>query len=190
MEQPKPKFEFRNRSQVYLGPVDIEALIEAGHPARAIWALLESLDFSGFEEQILSREGQAGRAATPPRLLAALWIYGYSLGVGSARALERMQAHEPGLRWLCADQAVNHHTLSDFRVRHEQALDALFTQVPVDDGAGRIAGFDYRRAGRHESAGGEQFGELSPAADAGRKPEAGPAGGEAVEGASRGRRGR
>ena len=129
MEQPKPKFEFRNRSQVYLGPVDIEALIEAGHPARAVWALLESLDFSGFEDQILSREGQAGRAAVPPRLLAALWIYGYSLGVGSARALERMQAHEPGLRWLCADQAVNHHTLSDFRVRHEQALDALFTQV-------------------------------------------------------------
>jgi transposase len=111
MEQPKPKFEFRNRLQVYLGPVDIEALIEAGHPARAIWALLESLDFSGFEEQILSREGQAGRAAVPPRLLAALWIYGYSLGVGSARALERMQAHEPGLRWLCADEAVNHHTL-------------------------------------------------------------------------------
>jgi hypothetical protein len=62
-------------------------------------------------------------------LLAALWIYGYSLGIGSARALERMQAHEPGLRWLCADEAVNHHTLSDFRVRRGEALDALFSQI-------------------------------------------------------------
>jgi transposase len=129
MEQPKPKFEFRNRSQVYLGPVDLEALIGAEHPARAIWALLETLDFSRFEEQILSREGQAGRAAVPPRLLAALWIYSYSEAIGSARALERMQAHEPGLRWLCADDPINHKTLSDFRTQHGEALDALFSEV-------------------------------------------------------------
>jgi hypothetical protein len=50
------------------------------------------MDFSRYEEQIRSREEEAGRRAVPPRLLAALWIYGYSLGVGSARALERMLA--------------------------------------------------------------------------------------------------
>lgn len=129
MQEPKPKFEYRDRSQIRLGPVDLEALIAADHPARAIWELLESMDFSAYESTVVTREGQAGRSATPPRLLAAIWIYGYSCGVGSARALERMQAHEPGLRWLCADDVVNHHTLSDFRSRDSQALDALFVQV-------------------------------------------------------------
>lgn len=129
MGQSKAKLEYRNRDQVYLGPVDLNALVEAGHPARAVWAVLEGIDFSLYEEQIRSREGEAGRSAVPPRLLAALWIYGYSLGVGSARALERMQSYEPGLRWLCADEPVNHHTLSDFRVGYEEALDELFSQV-------------------------------------------------------------
>jgi transposase len=129
MEQAKPKLEYRNRQQVYLGPVDLEALIEAGHPARAVWSLLESIDFSSYEDAIRTREGEAGRAAVPPRLLAALWIYGYSLGIGSARALERMQAHEPGLRWLCADEVVKHHTLSDFRVQRGESLDVLFSQI-------------------------------------------------------------
>ena len=31
--------------------------------------------------------------------------------------------------WLCGGVSVNHHTLSDFRVGHAEALDALFTQV-------------------------------------------------------------
>lgn len=129
MEQAKPKLEYRNRQQVYLGPVDLEALIELDHPARAVWSLLESIDWSAYEQSIRTREGEVGRAAVPPRLLAALWIYGYSLGIGSARALERMQSHEPGLRWLCADEVVNHHTLSDFRVQRGEALDALFSQI-------------------------------------------------------------
>jgi hypothetical protein len=89
--QSKAKLEHRNRNRVYLGTVDLNELIEAGHPAQAVWALLEGMDFSRYEEQIRSREEEAGRRAVPPRQLAALWIYGYSLGVGSARALERMQ---------------------------------------------------------------------------------------------------
>lgn len=129
MRQSRPKLEYRNRDQIYLGMVDLNNLIDEWHPARAVWAVLEGIDFSLYEEQIRSREGEAGRSAVPPRLLAALWIYGYSLGVGSARALERMQSYEPGLRWLCADEPVNHHTLSDFRVGYEEALDGLFSQV-------------------------------------------------------------
>jgi hypothetical protein len=32
-------------------------------------------------------------------------------------------------QWLCGGVTINHHTLSDFRVGHAQALDELFTQV-------------------------------------------------------------
>jgi hypothetical protein len=32
-------------------------------------------------------------------------------------------------RWICGGVSVNYHTLNDFRVGHEAALDDLFTQV-------------------------------------------------------------
>src|SRR5258708_6411368 len=36
---------------------------------------------------------------------------------------------EPGMQWLGGLVAVNHHTLSDFRVEHKAALDELFAQL-------------------------------------------------------------
>jgi hypothetical protein len=39
-----------------------------------------------------------------------------------------MMSHEPGLRWLAADQEVNYHTLADFRVGHREALEKLFIE--------------------------------------------------------------
>src|SRR3954453_21502145 len=37
--------------------------------------------------------------------------------------------YEPPFQWLTGMNLINHHTLSDFRVEHRQALDELFTQV-------------------------------------------------------------
>ena len=109
--------------------MDVDGLIGWDHAARVIWNLLDDRDLSRFEEGIRSRQEEAGRPCWPPQLLISIWLYGYSLGVASARALSRMMDHEPGLRWLSADQEINHHTLSDFRVRHAEALKGLFTQV-------------------------------------------------------------
>ncbi|HWB83111.1 MAG TPA: transposase [Bryobacteraceae bacterium] len=55
-------------------------------------------------------------------------MYSYSLGVASARAIERMQEHEPGLRWLRGAEVINHHTLSEFRVGHPETVEELFAQ--------------------------------------------------------------
>jgi hypothetical protein len=59
----------------------------------------------------------------------SLWIYGYSEGISSARELSRMCGYEPGCQWLTAMEPVNHHTLSDFRVDHQDELDGIFVQV-------------------------------------------------------------
>jgi transposase len=118
-----------NRSQSYWGQVDVEGLIGADHAARAIWELSGTLDLSGFLLDNKSVEGRAGAERTDPRLLISVWVYGLTLGIGSARELERRLEQEPGLRWLCGDEAVNHHTLSDFRVEHGPALDKIFSQV-------------------------------------------------------------
>jgi transposase len=125
----KPKYIVVNRAQSYWGAIDLDDLIDAEHPARAIWLLTGRLDVSGFEESIRSREGRAGAPSHSPRLLVSVWLYAYSLGIGSARAVERMMKHEPGLRWLCADQPVSHHTLSDFRTSGKEKLNQLFASV-------------------------------------------------------------
>jgi transposase len=118
-----------NRQQMLLRAVDVEKLIEADHPARAIWELVGRLDRSGFTEEIASVEGEAGRPAYDPQLLISLWIYAYSEGVSSAREVARRCEYHPAYQWLTGCEVVNHHSLSDFRVRHQAALDELFAQV-------------------------------------------------------------
>lgn len=116
-----------DRSQMRWAELDLNKLIPEYHPARAIWAMSARFDLSGFSEQVNNDEG--GRRCWPPRLLFSVWVYGYTQGVASARALERMMSYEPGLRWLCGDQVINHHTLSDFRISQKAKLEGLMSQL-------------------------------------------------------------
>jgi transposase len=124
-----PRLVRANRQQIELRPFDLESLLEPDHRARAIWAMVEGLDLAKFYEPIVARGSEPGRPAIDPKILVALWLYATSEGVGSARELARLCTAHDAYRWLCGGVAVNHHTLSDFRVGHEAALDALLTQV-------------------------------------------------------------
>jgi transposase len=130
-ETPKRRLKLIavDRRQVCLRMVDLEELIEANHPARAIWELSGRFDVSEFEATQKSREGEAGRPCWPARLLVSVWVYGYTLGVASARAIERMMAQEPGMRWLTGDQTINYHTLASFRVEHKEGVEGVFAQL-------------------------------------------------------------
>ena len=112
-----------------LRAVNVEQLIPDDHPARAIWELVGRLDRTPFHQEIEAVEGVAGRPALDPQLLISLWIYAYSEGVSSAREIARLCEFDPAYQWLTGLEAINHHTLSDFRVDHQGALDELFTQV-------------------------------------------------------------
>ena len=125
------KLRLVNRDQLMMAQVDVEHLIDERHPARGIWQVTQGLDLSRYETSIRSLKGEVGRAAWPPQLLIAVWLYGYSQGVSSARELERQMEYEPGLLWLSGMQVINHHTLSDFRIEHGEALTDLFTQMLV-----------------------------------------------------------
>ena len=129
MTGAKRRFKPIDRSQTSWGTIDIEKFIGPDHPARGIWAMVEQLDWSALEEKIRSVEGHAGQSSLDPRLLMALWIYGYSEGISSARELSRMCGYEPGCQWLAAGHEVNYHTLSDFRVEHQKELNRIFVQV-------------------------------------------------------------
>ena len=128
-QKSRPKYIEIDRSQGYFCQLMVDDLVGADHPARMIWGIVGKLDLSAFESEVASFEKQCGRAAWPPRLLVSVLAYGYTLGTGSARELERMMEHEPGLRWLVAMEKVNHHTLSDFRRQDLEKLKGIFTQV-------------------------------------------------------------
>jgi transposase len=120
-----------SRDQLTMAQIDVEHLIDEQHAARGIWEVTERLDVSRYEAAIRTRQGEVGRAAWPPQLLIAVWLYGYSRGVSSARELERQMEYEPGLMWLSGMEVINHHTLSDFRIEHGAALTDLFAQMLV-----------------------------------------------------------
>lgn len=125
----RPRYEAINREQLCWRRVDVERLIGEEHPARAVWEFVGKLDMSGYQEEARAVEGKAGRPGWDPRLVISLWVYAYGEGVGSARAIEELCEWEPAYQWLTGAGVVNAHTLSDFRVKHEQALKELFVQV-------------------------------------------------------------
>jgi transposase len=125
----KPRLKVINRKQLVMRTIDLEKSIADDHVARAIWAMVERLDMSGFEATIKAVEGHAGQSTLDPRILIALWIYANSEGISSARELSRLCQYEPGCQWITGLTEINHHTLSDFRMEHRQALDQMFTQV-------------------------------------------------------------
>jgi transposase len=128
-----------NRNQLSWARIDLEELIASDHKARAIWHLTGQLDLTEFGERLCTAKGDVGRRAWDRRLLVSVWIYALSEGVNSAREIERLMEYEPGLIWLSGQEVINHHTLSDFRVTHKEALDEVFTNLlALLEGAGLV----------------------------------------------------
>jgi transposase len=118
-----------NRQQMSWRAVDVEQLIDADHRARMLWGLVGQLDLAQFYECIQSTQEEGGRPAFEPQLLIALWAYAYTLGIGSAREIERRCEWDPAFQWLSGLEVVNYHTLADFRVQRKEELDQLFTHL-------------------------------------------------------------
>src|SRR5216684_5806862 len=139
-----------NRKQLILQSVDYETLISAEHPARAIWRVLEAMDLSRFCAPIKARENSPGRDATDPRVLLALWLYGLSEGVNSAREIARLCAEQVAYRWICGGVSINYHTLSDFRSGRKKGLDPTQVRV-VSYGASKPVDDNSTRSGRRKN---------------------------------------
>lgn len=124
-----PRLRRADRAQVLLRPCALDETLDADHKARLVWAMVKGWDLSRFLEVIAARGETAGRAAIDPLIVLCLWLYAYSEGVSNGRELERLCQSHDAYRWICGGVSVNYHTLNDFRVRHEAALDDLLTQM-------------------------------------------------------------
>ena len=117
-----------DRAQLRWDMVDLDSQLPDDHRARLVWAFVEGLDLSEFYERIKARDAVAGRPATDPRVVLAVWLYATLEGIGSARAIDRLCQQHAAYRWLCGGAPINHDLLSAFRREHAGLLDRLLTQ--------------------------------------------------------------
>ena len=125
----EPRLRRADRSQVVLRPCSLDEQLPPEHPARTVWELVTRWDLASFLAVVKARGEAPGRPSTDPLILISLWLYAYTEGVGRGRELARLCEVHLAYRWICGGVSVNYHTLNDFRVGHERALDDLLTQM-------------------------------------------------------------
>ncbi|MDQ6722216.1 MAG: transposase [Candidatus Dormibacteraeota bacterium] len=116
-----------DRDQELLLPPSLKDWLPDDHLAWFVIESVEGLDLSEFYASYRS-DGWGG-AAHDPKMMVALYIYAYSIGVRSARAIERRCQEDVAFRVICAGQTPDHATIARFRARHEQAIGELFAGV-------------------------------------------------------------
>jgi transposase len=117
-----------DRAQLRWDMVDLDSQLPDDHRARLVWAFVESLDLSEFYDRIKARDSVAGRPATDPQVVLAVWLYATLEGIGSARAIDRLCQQHAAYRWLCGGAPINHDLLAEFRRENAALLDRLLTQ--------------------------------------------------------------
>ena len=117
-----------DRAQLRWDMVDLESQLPEDHRARLVWTFVEGLDLRAFYARIKARDDVAGRPATDPRVLLAVWVYATLEGIGAARAIDRLCRQHAAYRWLCGGAPVNHDLLAEFRRDNGARLDGLLTQ--------------------------------------------------------------
>jgi len=117
-----------DRAQLRWEMVDLDSQLPDDHRARLVWAFVQGLELGEFYDRIKARDEVAGRPATDPQVVLAVWLYATMEGIGSARAIDRLCQQHAAYRWLCGGAPINHDLLAAFRRENAVALDRLLTQ--------------------------------------------------------------
>ena len=115
-----------SREQFVLFAPTLDAAIPDDHPARLFYEMLCQLDFSAWEQRYFRLDGQP---PIHPRIMAAVLLYGLSLGIRSSRRLEDATGNRIDMIWLCEGRVIDHSTLAGFRTRFAEELKDLFRQT-------------------------------------------------------------
>lgn len=123
-----PRVVRPERRQLVWEMSDLDSQLPPDHRARLVWSFVSGLELSAFYALIKARGEVAGRPASDPAVLLALWLYATVEGIGAARAIARLCEHHAAYRWLCGGVPVNHNLLSEFRRESGAMLDDLLTR--------------------------------------------------------------
>ena len=90
--------------------------------------VVEELDISAIE-RVVQRRDPRGTQPYHPRMMLALILYGYCIGVVSSRKVEQATYRDLGFCVIAAGQHPDHTVISDFRQRHLEFIRDLFLQT-------------------------------------------------------------
>ena len=89
--------------------------------------LVDQLDLSAI--YAVYEKEERGQPPYDPRMMTKLLVYGYCVGVFSARKIQREVVEDVAFRVLAAGNAPDFRTIADFRKIHRKALEGFFEQV-------------------------------------------------------------
>jgi transposase len=116
-----------DRDQALLLSPDLRDWLDEDHLAWFVIEAVEELDLEPFYSAY--RQDGHGASAHDPKMMVGLLTYAYCIGERSSRRIERRCREDVAFRVICANQIPDHATIARFRVRHQEALADLFTQV-------------------------------------------------------------
>lgn len=114
--------------QSFLLPPSPNEWLPEDHLAYFVLELVEDLDLCEIE-QVIQRRDARGERPFSPRMMTALWLYGYAVGVTSSRKLEKATHQDVAFRVIAAGEHPHFTSINEFRSTHRQALGNLFRQV-------------------------------------------------------------
>ena len=170
--------------QDLLLPPSLKDWLPEKHLAYFVSEVVEELDLSKI--YAVYEKDERGQPPYDPRMMTKLLVYGYCVGVYSARKIQQKLTEDVAFRVLAAGNEPDFRTLADFRKIHLEALKGLFEQVlkmALEMGAmklGRVAldgskvkanaskhkAMSYERMQEQEKALGEQVKEILAQAEA------------------------
>ena len=113
--------------QTWLLPPSIHELVPAAHPAHFVRELVRTeLDLRALYAVY---DEERGYPPYHPAMMTALLLYGYTQGLFSSRKLAKACEERTDFMAVTAMQKPDHRTIGKFRLRHLDALGALFVQV-------------------------------------------------------------
>ena len=116
-----------NPDQSYLLPPSPRDWLDGDDLVYFILDVVESLDLSAIEARIQAKDSRGNRPFHP-KMMTALLLYGYCVGVMSSRKIEQATYRDVAFRVLAGEEHPDHSVISNFRRVHLATLESLFTQ--------------------------------------------------------------
>jgi len=113
--------------QDLLLPPSLKDWLPEKHLAYFVSEVVDELDLSGI--YAVYERDERGQPPYDPRMMTKLLVYGYCVGVYSARKMAQRLAEDVAFRVLAAGNAPDFRTIADFRKIHLGVLKGLFEQV-------------------------------------------------------------
>jgi len=113
--------------QDLLLPPSLKDWLPEKHLAYFVSDVVDELDLSGIEA--VYEKDLRGQPPYDPRMMTKLLVYGYCVGVYSARKMQQRLNEDVAFRVLAAGNGPDFRTIADFRKIHRETLKGLFEQI-------------------------------------------------------------